>query len=121
MSAMSATTCSAARSRSRCRRMPRVPIRNESADVDSSLRGDAGRRVPVDDPLTRSPAVDWSYTMSTFLWIFFATLYMIALVVLGVTTLRKGHVWLFVLGIFLPFLWIAGRLMAPARGAAGTA
>jgi len=59
--------------------------------------------------------------MSTFLWIFFATLYMIALVVLGVTTLRKGHVWLFVLGIFLPFLWIVGALIGPSPRAAGTA
>ena len=33
--------------------------------------------------------------MSTFLWIFFATLYLVALFVLGLSTLRKGHIWLF--------------------------
>jgi hypothetical protein len=30
--------------------------------------------------------------MSTFLWILFAALYLAALVSLGITTLRKGHI-----------------------------
>jgi hypothetical protein len=51
--------------------------------------------------------------MSTFLWIVLATLYLVALISLGVSTLRKGHTVLFVVGIFLPFLWIVGALMAP--------
>src|SRR3954454_19065929 len=59
--------------------------------------------------------------MSTFLWIFCATVYLMALVVLGMTTLRKGHTWLFVIGIFLPFLWIVGALIGPSPRAAGTA
>jgi hypothetical protein len=59
--------------------------------------------------------------MSTFLWIFFATLYLAALVMLGMATLRKGHTWLFVLGIFLPFLWIIGALIGPTPRAAGAA
>ena len=50
-----------------------------------------------------------------------ATLYLVALVVLGVSTLRKGHTWLFIVGIFLPFLWIVGALIGPAPRAAGTA
>jgi hypothetical protein len=45
------------------------------------------------------------------LWILFATLYLVALFALGLTTLRKGHTVLFWVGIFLPFLWIVGALM----------
>jgi hypothetical protein len=37
-------------------------------------------------------------------------LYVTMLVVLGTATLRRGHVVLFVLGIFLPFLWIFGAV-----------
>jgi hypothetical protein len=59
--------------------------------------------------------------MPTFLWIIFASLYLLALVMLGVTTLRKGHTWLFVFGIFLPFLWIVGALIGPSPRAAGAA
>jgi hypothetical protein len=42
-----------------------------------------------------------------------------ALVSLGVSTLRKGHTVLFVVGIFLPFLWIVGALIAPTPRASG--
>jgi hypothetical protein len=51
--------------------------------------------------------------MSTFLWIVLATLYLVALTWLGVSTLRNGHTVLFVVGIFLPFLWIVCALIAP--------
>ena len=57
--------------------------------------------------------------MSTFLWIVCATLYLTALVILGMTTLRKGHTWLFMLGIFVPFLWIVGALIGPTPRATG--
>ena len=56
--------------------------------------------------------------MSTVLWIFFLTLYLLALVLLGWATLRKGHTWLFAFGIFLPFLWIVGALIGPTPRAA---
>jgi hypothetical protein len=59
--------------------------------------------------------------MSTFLWILFAALYLAALVVLGVSTLRKGHTALFVIGIIFPILWVVGALMAPTPRVAGTA
>ena len=59
--------------------------------------------------------------MSTFLWMVCATVYLAALVLLGMSTLRKGHTWLFVFGIFLPFLWIVGALVGPAPRATGTA
>ena len=41
-------------------------------------------------------------------------LYAIILVTLGVTTLRKGHGWLFFFGIFFPVLWLIGAIMRPA-------
>ena len=43
-------------------------------------------------------------------------LYLVLLITLGVMTLRNGHGWLFFFGIFLPFLWIIGAIMRPARG-----
>jgi hypothetical protein len=56
--------------------------------------------------------------MSTFLWFLIAVLYLTALLVLGLTTLRKGHAALFWIGIIFPVLWIAGALMAPTSKAA---
>ena len=57
--------------------------------------------------------------MSTFLWILLGALYLTALIVLGVATLRKGHVVLFIVGIVFPVLWIVGALMGPTPRAAG--
>ncbi len=51
------------------------------------------------------------------MWILLAALYLMALFVLGLTTLRKGHTVLFWVGIFLPFLWIVGALMHPTDSA----
>jgi hypothetical protein len=48
-------------------------------------------------------------------------LYLTALVSLGVSTLRKGHTVMFVVGIVFPILWIVGALMAPTPRAAGAA
>lgn len=59
--------------------------------------------------------------MDTFLWILFGALYLVALIVLGVATLRKGHYFLFFLGIFFPLLWIVGALIGPTPRAAGAA
>jgi hypothetical protein len=58
--------------------------------------------------------------MSTFLWILCAVVYVMALVSLGVATLRKGHTALFIVGIFFPLLWIVGAFMGPTPRAAGT-
>jgi hypothetical protein len=59
--------------------------------------------------------------MSTFVWVLLAALYLTMLFLLGLATLRKGHSLLFFLGIFFPFLWIIGALMAPTPRAAGVA
>jgi hypothetical protein len=44
---------------------------------------------------------------------FAALLWLILLISLGITTLRKGHWVMFTLGIFLPIFWIIGAVMAP--------
>ena len=45
--------------------------------------------------------------------------YLTALVVLGMSTLRKGHTILFWFGILFPLLWIVGALMQPTAAVAG--
>jgi hypothetical protein len=59
--------------------------------------------------------------MSTFLWFVLGALYLTCLIVLGLSTLRKGHYVLFFVGIFLPLFWIIGALMGPTPRAAGAA
>ena len=44
-------------------------------------------------------------------------LYLVLLVVLGVTSLRKGHWVMFILGFVLPLFWLIGAVMAPVRPA----
>jgi vacuolar-type H+-ATPase subunit I/STV1 len=55
--------------------------------------------------------------LSTFVWFLLAVLYLTALIVLGLTTLRKGHTALFWFGIIFPILWIVGAVMAPTPAA----
>jgi ATP/ADP translocase len=57
--------------------------------------------------------------MGTFLWILLGVLYFVILVTLGLTTLRKGHALLFIVGIFFPVLWLIGAVIAPTPRAAG--
>ena len=57
--------------------------------------------------------------MSPFIWMLLVVLYLTALVVLGLATLRKGHTALFWFGILFPFLWIVGALMRPTAAVAG--
>ena len=44
-----------------------------------------------------------------------AILYLVLLIVLGVTCLRKGHWVMFIVGIFLPLFWIIGAVIPPTR------
>jgi len=48
----------------------------------------------------------------------YAVLWLVLMVWLGLRTLRNGHVFLFILGIFLPILWIFGAFMRPPASAA---
>ena len=51
--------------------------------------------------------------MSLLLWILLATLYLVLLWTLGITTFRRGHYVLFFMGIVFPVLWIVGAVIAP--------
>jgi len=42
-----------------------------------------------------------------------AILYLVVAFTLGMMTLRNGHMLLFFIGIFVPFLWLFGALMRP--------
>lgn len=55
--------------------------------------------------------------MATWLEILLGVIYLAALIFLGGTTLRRGHFMFFLVGIFLPFLWIFGALLPPTRRA----
>jgi hypothetical protein len=57
-------------------------------------------------------------------WVFgglAAILYVFLIITLGLTTLRKGHWIMFILGFFLPLLWIVGALLPPTASAAEAA
>ena len=43
-----------------------------------------------------------------------AILYIALIITLGMTTLRKGHWVMFIVGIFLPLFWIIGAVIPPA-------
>lgn len=55
----------------------------------------------------------------TFLWFLLGVLYLVVLITLGVATLRKGHLFLFIVGFFFPLLWLIGALIGPTPRAAG--
>jgi hypothetical protein len=42
-----------------------------------------------------------------------ALVYIVLVITLGVTTLRKGHLLMFILGFIFPLFWILGAFMAP--------
>lgn len=52
--------------------------------------------------------------MSSVIWFMLAVLYFVILITLGVTTLRKGHIVLFCVGIIFPVLWVIGALIGPS-------
>ena len=48
-------------------------------------------------------------------WGLLVVIYIVLLVVLGVTSLRKGHWIMFIIGIFIPLFWIIGAVMPPVE------
>ncbi len=44
-----------------------------------------------------------------------AILYLVLLLTTGVLTLRHGHVWMFVVGLFVPLFWLIGAIVPPPR------
>jgi hypothetical protein len=45
----------------------------------------------------------------------FGILYLVLLVVLGLTAIKKGHWIMFIIGIFIPIFWLIGALMPPTQ------
>jgi hypothetical protein len=41
--------------------------------------------------------------------------YLVLLLVLGITSIRKGHWIMFLIGLFIPIFWIIGALLPPTR------
>lgn len=50
-------------------------------------------------------------------WIGLGILYFLALITLGVATLRNGHWVMFIFGIVFPLFWVIGALSAPTEAA----
>ena len=70
----------------------------------------SGDRALAGGTPTREDAVsliDWALVTALIVT------YLILLTVLGLTTLFKGRILLFVLGLALPLLWIVGAMMNP--------
>lgn len=53
--------------------------------------------------------------LATIHWGLLGLIYIVLLVVLGVTSLRKGHWVMFIIGIFIPLFWIIGALIPPVN------
>jgi len=56
--------------------------------------------------------------MSSVIWFLLAVVYLVVLISLGLSTLRKGHIILFCVGFFFPILWLIGALIGPTPRAA---
>jgi hypothetical protein len=53
--------------------------------------------------------------METFTWGLLGLIYVVLLIVLGITSLRKGHWIMFIIGIFIPLFWIIGAVIPPVN------
>jgi len=42
-------------------------------------------------------------------------LYLVLMIALGLTCLRKGHWVMFIIGFFIPLFWIIGAIIPPAH------
>ena len=54
--------------------------------------------------------LDWFLSSALFV------LYVVCLFTVCLLTFRKGHIFLGILGIFFPFLWLIGAVLPPRRG-----
>jgi hypothetical protein len=45
----------------------------------------------------------------------FGAIYLVLLITLGILTIRNGHIILFIIGIFIPLVWLFGAIMRPQR------
>ena len=56
--------------------------------------------------------------MSTPLVVILGVLWVVLLITLGITSIRKGHWIFFLIGIPIPVFWVIGALMPPTPAAA---
>jgi hypothetical protein len=49
------------------------------------------------------------------LWILLGALYLTLFFLLGLATLRRGHYFLFFVGIIVPVVWVVGAFLGPSR------
>jgi hypothetical protein len=61
------------------------------------------------------PALTTPLAVSSVGYVGFGILYLVLLVVLGLTAIKKGHWIMFLIGIFIPIFWIIGALLPPTR------
>jgi hypothetical protein len=54
------------------------------------------------------------------LWVGLGIFYFLLLVSLGLTSIRKGHWVMFIIGIVFPVFWLIGALMPPRDVAASS-
>ncbi len=82
-----------------------------------SGRSNAADPAPIEHDGPPADKVDDRVTLavSTPLAIGFGVLYLVLLLVLGITSIRKGHWIMFIVGIFIPIFWIIGALMPPTE------
>jgi hypothetical protein len=67
-------------------------------------------------PVARRSFEETSIKGEAMWWVFgglAAFLYIVLIITLGLTTLRKGHWVMFIAGIFVPLFWIIGAVMPP--------
>jgi hypothetical protein len=84
--------------------------RSNAADpADIGGRSDDADDYDDDDSLIMPLAV------SSVGFVGLGLLYVVLFVVLGITSIRKGHWIMFLIGIFIPIFWIIGALMPPTR------
>lgn len=54
-----------------------------------------------------------AFAASSFTYGLLGLLYIVLLVTLGIMSIRKGHWFMFIIGLFIPLFWIIGALMPP--------
>jgi len=53
--------------------------------------------------------------LATTTWGLLGVIYLVLMLVLGITSLRKGHWVMFIIGIFIPLFWIIGAVIPPKQ------
>ena len=61
------------------------------------------------------PSVFLPLALSSGGFVGLGVLYVVLLLVLGLTSIKKGHWIMFLIGIFLPLFWLIGALLPPTK------